>query len=98
MEQRDLFDEPYPVPVCFLQLVGKQYPLEAVRTLEKKREAEQKNLFRQNLLGGIRPFSEPIQFFVQVQVYPMGSPRKGGVSTRAETDKRIEPGKVRICF
>ena len=38
MEQRDLFDEPYPVPVCFLQLVGKLYPLEAVRTLGKKKK------------------------------------------------------------
>ena len=28
-EQRALFDEPDPVPVCILQLVSKQYPLKA---------------------------------------------------------------------
>ncbi|WP_419642506.1 hypothetical protein, partial [Thiolapillus sp.] len=42
--------------------------------------------FRQNLLGSIRPFPEPIQFFVLGASLSYGrSPRKGGVSTRGET-------------
>ena len=42
-EQRALFGELDPVPVCFLQLVNKRYPLRAVRTLKKKGEAEEEN-------------------------------------------------------
>ena len=37
-EQRALFDELDPLPVCFVQLVSKQYPLKAVCTLEKKKK------------------------------------------------------------
>ena len=50
----------------FLQLIVKQYPLKAVRTLGEKKEKRKKKLnpFRQNLLGSIRPFLEPIQYFV----------------------------------
>ena len=77
-EQRAVFAELDPVPVCFLQLVGKRYPLKAVRTFENEKEKRKKKKiipFEQNLLGSIRPFPKPIQFFVQV--YPMGSPGKG---------------------
>ena len=64
-EQRPHFGELDPVPVCFLQLVGNWYPLKAVRTLEKKKEQKKKIIpFRQNLLGSIWPFPEPIHFFV----------------------------------
>ena len=117
-EQCALFGELDPVPVCFLQLVGKQYPLKAVRTLKKKkrerereRERERKRErkkwkkkkiipFRQNLLGSIRPFPEPIQFFVLGANLSYGrSPRKRGISTRErDSSKRIEPGKVQFCF
>ena len=41
-EQRALFGELDPVPMCFLQLVGKRYPLKAVRTLEKKKKKKKK--------------------------------------------------------
>ena len=37
-EQRALFGELDPVPVCFLQLVGKRYPLKAVHTLKKRKK------------------------------------------------------------
>ena len=40
-EQRPHFGELDPVPVCFLQLVGKRYPLKGVRTLKKKKEVEE---------------------------------------------------------
>ena len=35
-EQSALFGELDPVPVCFFQLVGKRYPLKAVRTHTRK--------------------------------------------------------------
>ena len=41
--------------------------------------------FGQNLLRSIRPFPEPIQFFVLGASLSNGSPRKGGISTRGET-------------
>ena len=47
-----------------LQLVGKRYPLKAVRTLEKRKKKKKIIPFRQNVLGSIRPLPEPIQFFV----------------------------------
>ena len=37
-EQCALFGELDPVPVCFLQLVGKQYPLKAVSHTKKKKK------------------------------------------------------------
>ncbi|WP_419581947.1 hypothetical protein, partial [Thiolapillus sp.] len=40
-EQCALFGELDPVPVCFLQLVGKQYPLKAVSHTKKKKEVEE---------------------------------------------------------
>ena len=43
-EQRALFGELDPAPVCFLQLVGKLYPLKAVCTLEKKEKQKQKKI------------------------------------------------------
>ena len=83
-KQRALFGELVQVPVCILQLVGKRYPLKTCSHTLKKGEKKKKKpiSFRQNLPGSIRPFPEPIQLFVQV--YPAGSPRKGGVSTREE--------------
>ena len=47
--------------------MGKQYPLKAVsHTKKEKKKWKKKKIipFRQNLLGSIRPFPEPIQFFV----------------------------------
>ncbi|WP_293702745.1 hypothetical protein, partial [Thiolapillus sp.] len=45
-EQCALFGELDPVPVCFLQLVGKQYPLKAVsHTKKKKRSGRRRKLF-----------------------------------------------------
>ena len=38
-----LFGELDPVPVCFLQLVDKRYPLKAVRTRKKKEVEEEEN-------------------------------------------------------
>ena len=35
-EQRTPFGELDPIPVCFLELVGKRYPLKAVGTLEEE--------------------------------------------------------------
>ena len=58
------------VPVCFLQLVGKRYPLKAIRTLGEKKKggglkrSGRRRKFRKNLLESMRPFPEPIQFFV----------------------------------
>ena len=37
-EQCALFGELDPVPVCFLQLVGKQYPLKVVSLTKKKKD------------------------------------------------------------
>ena len=60
-EQGALFGELDPVPVCFIQLVGKQYHLKAVRTLKKKikkkKKWKKKKIipFRQSLPGSIRP-------------------------------------------
>ena len=39
-EQRAVFGELDPIPVCLLQLVGKRYPLKAVRTLQEKNVEE----------------------------------------------------------
>ena len=41
-EQRAPFGGLDPVPVCFLQRVGKRYPFKAVRTLKKKKKREKK--------------------------------------------------------
>ena len=68
--------------------MGKRYPLKAVRTLKEKKRVEEKKFipFRENLLGSIRPFPEPIEFFVLRAILSYGrSPRKGGVSTKGET-------------
>ena len=55
--------------------------------------------FRQNLLGSIRPFPEPIQFFVLGASLSCGKPpKRGRINQRRDSSKRIEPGKVRFCF
>ena len=106
-EQRALFGELDPVPMCFLQLVGKRYPLKAVRTLEKKKKKKERKKwkkkkiisFRQSLLGSIRPFPEPIQFLVLGASLSSGRPpKRGRINQRRDFCKRIEPGKVRFCF
>ena len=73
--------------MCFLQLVGKRYPLKAVRTLKRKKKWKKKKIipFRQNLLGSIRPFAEPIQFFVLGASLSYGKPPKRERITRGET-------------
>ena len=84
-EQRALFGELDPVSACFLQLVGKRYPLKAVRILVIKEKWKKKHIpFRQNLRA-CGPFRNRFNFWCQVQLYPTGSPRKGGVLTRGET-------------
>ena len=78
-EQRALFGELDPAPVCFLQLVDKRYPLKAVRILVIKEKWKKKNIpFRQNLLRSIRPFPEPIQFFLLGASLSYGKPPKRG--------------------
>ena len=52
---------------------------------KKKKRREKIIPFRQNLLGSIRPFLEPIQFFVLGASLSHGKPQKGGVSTRGQT-------------
>ena len=91
--------------VCFLQLEGERYPVKAVRTLERKRERKKEKQkkkiipFRQNLLGSIRPFPEPIQFLVLGASLSYGKPpKRGRINQRRNCSKRIEPGKVRFCF
>ena len=75
--------------MCFLQLVGKRYPLKAVRTLKKKKKRKWKEKkiipFRQNLLLNIRPFPEPIQFFVLGASLSYGKPQKRERINRGET-------------
>ena len=83
--------------VCFIQLVGKRYPLKAVRILEEKKNEKKKQNnkkkiipFRQNLLESIRPFSEPTQFYVLgVNLSYAEAPERGGggraYTTRGET-------------
>ena len=83
-EQRTLFVELDLVPVCLLQLVGKRYPFRAVRTLlKKKKKLKKKKMisFRQNLLGSVRPFPEPIQFFALGASLACGkSPNRGRIN------------------
>ena len=116
---RSFFGELDPVPVCFLQLVCKWYPLKAIshtnrrRRRKKKKKKKKKRRrrrkkqqekriipFRQNLLGSIRPFPEPIQFFVlgASLSYGRSPPKRGRINQRRDSSKRIEPGKVRFCF
>ena len=68
--------------------MSKRYPLKAVRTPEKKGETEEEKKvipFRQNLLGSIRPFPEPIQFFVLGASLSYGKPQKRERINRGET-------------
>ena len=59
----------YQALVYFLYLADKNYPSKAVGTLKKKKKAFQR--FRENLLGSIRPFPDPLQFFVPVPTSPL---------------------------
>ena len=55
-----------PVHVCFLLLVGKQYTLKAVRTLEKRKKQRRKKNYSvqtEPTWERIRPSLELIQFF-----------------------------------
>ena len=81
--------------MCFLQLVNKQYPLTAVRTLKEEKEKKKKYIpLRENLLGSTMPFPSPIQFFVLGAINPIGRPRKKGLITSIKT----EPGKDRYVY
>ena len=73
-EQRALFDELDPVSVCFLQLVGKEYPLKTVRTLEKKKSIplQTEPTWEHKALSGTDSV-----ICVTCNVYPMGKPEKG---------------------
>ena len=73
------------MPVCFLQLVRKEYPVKVARTLEKREKQKKKIIpFRQKQLESIIPFPEPIQFFVLGASISYGNPspppprKKGG--------------------
>ena len=89
--QRALFGELDPVTACFQQLVGKRYPLKAVRTLEKKtkkkRKAEEENYSFQAEPTWEHTALSGTDWILgaRCNVYPRGSPLKGGVSTRGET-------------
>ena len=82
--------------------MGKRYPLKAVRTLkEREREVEEEEniSLRQNLLGSIRPFPEPIQYLLRGESLSYGKPlKRRRINQRRDSSKRIEPGKVRFCF
>ena len=68
------------------QLVDNRYLLKAVQSLKlSKREKKKKTIpLGENLLGSIKPFSNPIQF------NPTGSARKQGRVTIGVTSKRTE--------
>ena len=66
------------MPVYFLQLVGKRYPIKAVRTPEKRGKQKKIIPFRQNLLGSTKPFPELTQFFVLGASLSHGKPPKRG--------------------
>ena len=72
--------------------MGKRYPLKAVRTLKEKKWEKKKVIpFRQNLLGSIRPFPEPIQFFVLGASLSYGKPPLGSLlNQRRDSSKTIE--------
>ena len=65
--------------------MGKRYPLKAVHTLKKKKKRTEEKEDRQNLLGSIRPFPEPIEFFVLGASLSYGKPPKMERITRGET-------------
>ena len=75
--------------------------LHTLKKIPKKKEQKKKKIipFRQNLLGSIKPFPEPIQFFVLGAILSYGkTPKRGRINQRRDSSKRIEPGKVRFCF
>ena len=67
-EQCALFGELDPVPVCFLQLVGKQYPLKAVSHTKKKkrRSGRRRKLFPSLFPLPISPCFEEISNMLKV--------------------------------
>ena len=76
--------------------------LHTLKKIPKKKEEQKKKKiipFRQNLLGSIRPFLEPIQFLVLGASLSYGKPpKRGRINQRRDSNKKIEPGKARFCF
>ena len=99
-EQRALFGEPDPVPVCFLQLVGKRYRLKAVCTRKKKEVEEEENYSLETeptrehkALSGTD--STPC---AKCKSILWEAPEKGAYHQRRDSSERIEPEKVQFCF
>ena len=103
-QKRALLDEPNPVPVCFLQLVGKRYPLKAVRTLGKRKnkggrgmeegEAEENYSLQTEPSWEHKAFSGTISILcARCKPILWEAPEKG-----RDSSKRIEPGKVDFVF
>ncbi|WP_419595397.1 hypothetical protein, partial [Thiolapillus sp.] len=101
-EQCALFGELDPVPVCFLQLVGKQYPLKAVSHTKKKKEVEEEENYslqteptwEHKALSG----TDSILCARCKSILWEKPPKRGRINQRRDSSKRIEPGKVRFCF
>ena len=81
--------------------------MKAVRTLKKKKRKKEREKrkkkkiipVRQNLLGSVRPFLEPIQFFVLGASLSYGkTPKRGRINHRRDSSERNELRKVRFCF
>ena len=94
--QRALFGELDPVTACFQQLVGKRYPLKAVRTLEKKGGGGGSSRRREEKGNDSLIQTEPTQehtalsgtdsiLCARCKSILWEAPEKGGVSTRGET-------------
>ena len=95
------FGELDPVPVYFLQLVGKRYPLKAVRTLKKKEVEEGENYSLQTeatwehkALSG----TDSILCARCKSILWEKPPKRGRINQRGDSSKRIDPGKVRFVF
>ena len=89
--------------MCSLQLAGERYPLEGVRTLERKRgrqvEEEEHYSLQTEPPWKHKALSEPIQFFVLGAGLSYGKlPKRGRINRRRDSSKRIELGEVRFSF
>ena len=89
---------------CFVGLPSQVFHLFCCHSLcstkisyKREREKEKKKIipFRKNKLGSLRPFPEPIQFFVLAASVSYGKPpKRGHINQRRDSSKRTESGKV----
>ena len=85
---RSFLGELDPVPVCFLQLVGKRYPLKAVSHTKTKKEVEEEenyslqteSTWEHKALSGTDSI-----LCARCKSVLLEAPENGGVSTRGET-------------